>query len=83
VSFRPLFQSLLPAVAPRSLHAESAAAIAALPPDPCAVAGAARRAAVNGMRGEAHYRDLTSHIEVIEMTQRGWMVEGNVFCVLP
>ena len=37
----------------------------------------------NGMRGQASHRYTTSHSEVRELTQRGWMVEGNVFCAIP
>jgi hypothetical protein len=35
------------------------------------------------MRGQASHRHLTSHSEVIEMTRRGGVVEGGVFCALP
>jgi len=37
----------------------------------------------NGMGGQASHRFVTSHSEVREMVQRGWMVEGNVFCAIP
>ncbi len=37
----------------------------------------------NGMDGQASHRFVTSHSEVREMVQRGWMVEGNVFCAIP
>ena len=37
----------------------------------------------NGMGGQASHRYVTSHSEVREMTQRGWIVEGNVFCAIP
>ena len=37
----------------------------------------------NGMGRQASHRFVTSHSEVREMVQRGWMVEGNVFCAVP
>ena len=37
----------------------------------------------NGMGGQASHRFVTSHSEVREMVQRGWMVEGVVFCSIP
>ena len=37
----------------------------------------------NGMGGQASHRFVTSHSEVREMVQRGWMVEGVVFCGIP
>ncbi len=37
----------------------------------------------NGMGGQSSHRFVTSHSEVREMVQRGWMVEGNVFCAIP
>jgi predicted dienelactone hydrolase len=37
----------------------------------------------NGMGGQASHRFVTSHSEVREMVQRGWLVEGNVFCAIP
>ena len=37
----------------------------------------------NGMGGQASHRFVTSHSEVREMVQRGWMVEGVVFCAIP
>ena len=37
----------------------------------------------NGMGGQASHRWVTSHSEVREMVQRGWLVEGNVFCAIP
>jgi uncharacterized membrane protein YedE/YeeE len=37
----------------------------------------------NGMGGQASHRFVTSHSEVREMVQRGWMVEGTVFCAIP
>lgn len=37
----------------------------------------------NGMGGQASHRYVTSHSEVRELTQRGWIVEGNVFCAIP
>jgi len=37
----------------------------------------------NGMGGQASHRFVTSHSEVRELTQRGWIVEGNVFCAIP
>jgi hypothetical protein len=37
----------------------------------------------NGMGGQASHRFVTSHSEVRELVQRGWMVEGNVFCAIP
>ncbi len=37
----------------------------------------------NGMDGQASHRYVTSHSEVRELTQRGWIVEGNVFCAIP
>jgi serine protease len=37
----------------------------------------------DGMGGQASHRYVTSHSEVRELTQRGWIVEGNVFCAIP
>jgi len=37
----------------------------------------------NGMGGQASHRFVTSHSEVREMVERGWMVEGVVFCAIP
>jgi len=37
----------------------------------------------NGMGGQASHRFVTSHSEVREMVQRGWLIEGNVFCAVP
>jgi len=37
----------------------------------------------NGMGGQASHRFVTSHSEVREMVQRGWLIEGNVFCAIP
>ena len=37
----------------------------------------------NGMGGQASHRFVTSRSEVREMVQRGWLVEGNVFCAIP
>jgi predicted dienelactone hydrolase len=37
----------------------------------------------NGMGGQASHRFVTSHSEVRETVQRGWMVEGVVFCAIP
>jgi predicted dienelactone hydrolase len=37
----------------------------------------------NGLGGQASHRYTTSHSEVRELTQRGWLVEGNVFCAIP
>jgi predicted dienelactone hydrolase len=37
----------------------------------------------NGMGGQASHRFVTSHSEVRELVQRGWMVEGVVFCAVP
>jgi predicted dienelactone hydrolase len=37
----------------------------------------------NGMGGQASHRFITSHSEVREMVQRGWLIEGNVFCAIP
>jgi predicted dienelactone hydrolase len=37
----------------------------------------------NGMDGQASHRFVTSHSEVRELVQRGWMVEGVVFCAIP
>jgi dienelactone hydrolase len=37
----------------------------------------------NGMGGQASHRFVTSHSEVREMVQRGWMIEGVVFCAIP
>jgi hypothetical protein len=37
----------------------------------------------NGMGGQANHRYLTSHSEANVMTQRGWMIEGPVFCTPP
>jgi hypothetical protein len=37
----------------------------------------------NGMGGQASHRYTTSHSEVRELTQSGWIVEGNVFCGIP
>jgi predicted dienelactone hydrolase len=33
--------------------------------------------------GEVSHRYVTSHSEVRELGQRGWIVEGNVFCAIP
>jgi predicted dienelactone hydrolase len=37
----------------------------------------------NGMGGQASHRFVTSRSEVREMVQRGWLVEGVVFCAVP
>lgn len=37
----------------------------------------------NGMGGQASHRFVTSHSEIREMVQRGWLVEGVVFCGVP
>lgn len=37
----------------------------------------------NGMGGQASHRYTTSHSETRELTQRGWRIEGNVFCAIP
>lgn len=37
----------------------------------------------NGMGGQASHRYITSRSEVRVMIQRGWLVEGNVFCAIP
>jgi hypothetical protein len=37
----------------------------------------------NGMDGQASHRFVTSHSEVREMTQRGWIDEGTRFCGIP
>ena len=37
----------------------------------------------NGMGGQASHRFVTSHSEVREMVQRGWLIEGVVFCAVP
>ena len=37
----------------------------------------------NGMGGQASHRFVTSRSEAREMVQRGWLVEGNVFCAIP
>ena len=37
----------------------------------------------NGMGGQASHRFVTSHSEAREMVQRGWLVEGVVFCAIP
>jgi hypothetical protein len=37
----------------------------------------------NGMRGQASHRFVASRSEVRAMQQRGWMVEGAVFCAIP
>ena len=37
----------------------------------------------NGMGGQASHRYVTSHSEVRLLTNRGWLVEGNVFCAIP
>ena len=37
----------------------------------------------NGMGGQASHRFVTSHSEMREMVQRGWLVEGVVFCAVP
>ena len=37
----------------------------------------------NGMGGQAGHRYVTSHSESRVMTQRGWTLEGNVFCAIP
>jgi hypothetical protein len=36
-----------------------------------------------GMGGQASHRFVTSHSEVREMTQRGWIDEGTRFCGIP
>ena len=35
----------------------------------------------NGMGGQANHRYLTDEAEIGRMTSRGWLVEGQVFCV--
>ena len=37
----------------------------------------------NGMGGQANHRYLTSHSEIGDMTGRGWLLEGPVFCTPP
>ena len=37
----------------------------------------------NGGTGEVSHRYVTSHSEVRELGQRGWIVEGPVFCAIP
>jgi hypothetical protein len=37
----------------------------------------------NGMRGQANHRFVTSYSEVGDMTGRGWLLEGPVFCTPP
>ncbi len=37
----------------------------------------------NGMGGQASHRYVTSRSEVRAMVNRGWLVEGNVFCAIP
>jgi len=35
------------------------------------------------MGGQASHRYTTSHSEIGKLTQRGWLVEGTVFCAIP
>ncbi len=37
----------------------------------------------NGQGGQANHRYLTSRSEMQAMIERGWIVEGPVFCGLP
>jgi hypothetical protein len=37
----------------------------------------------NGMRGQANHRYLTSTTGLADMVDRGWSVEGPVFCTPP
>jgi serine protease len=37
----------------------------------------------SGQGGQASHRFVASHSEIRELTQRGWIVEGNVFCATP
>lgn len=37
----------------------------------------------NGMGGQANHRYLTSHSEIYVMQERGWILEGPVFCTPP